>query len=395
MSSSRVKIQKLEIWDNDLPTVCMICGVAPGQTKHDTNAVYVPFPLSMLGILGRMISPKKIPFPVVCCNECKGGYDNEQNMTMLFDGLYTLAFCSLFYPVATQQIPKGFVVPAIAYFSVILLHGLYYWTIGKKYAVRCVGMDHGNISMEFPGGRWGVAYTTHKREKADRRLGRSPAPAAAPAQEQEASQDQGPPPAGAPTIASAAAASSGPPAPEPKSGGGGISLEGDDNARIPSDLTDFLAAVKEGDFDKVETLLNSGTDIKESLPNGMNGLHISCIAGLMQLADLLIRRGLDVNCEMANGLTPMHLAVQSNNQSMVGLLLAKKGNPNKPNAEGRTAVHWCAAVKDSRLDPNNRFKMANVLVKGGADINAKDINGKTPADLANEGGEEKVAQVLS
>ena len=172
-------------------------------------------------------------------------------------------------------------------------------------------------------------------------------------------------------------------------------MEGDDNARIPSDLTEFLVAVKEGDFDKVETLLSTGTDVKEALPNGMNGLHISCIAGLMQLADLLIRRGIDVNCEMANGLTPMHVAVQSNNQGMVGLLLAKKGNPNKPNHEGRTAVHWCAAVRDTRLDPNNRFKMANVLLKGGADITAKDKDGKTPAELANEGGEGKVAQVFS
>lgn len=395
MSSSRVKITKLEIWDNDLPTVCMICGKNPGQTKHDTTAVYVPFPLTMLGLLGKLMSPKKIPFPVVCCNDCKSGYDNEHSMSVIFDGLYTVAFFSLLYPVATQDFPKGLIVPAIVYFSVFLLHGLYFWTIGKKSAIRCVGMDHGTISMEFPGGRWGVAFTTHKREKSDRRLGRSPAPAAAPAEEQAPSEDQGPPPAGAPSISSSNAPSAGPPAPEPKSGGGGIALEGDDNARIPSDLTEFLVAVKEGDFDKVETLLSTGTDVKEALPNGMNGLHISCIAGLMQLADLLIRRGIDVNCEMANGLTPMHVAVQSNNQGMVGLLLAKKGNPNKPNHEGRTAVHWCAAVRDTRLDPNNRFKMANVLLKGGADITAKDKDGKTPAELANEGGEGKVAQVFS
>ena len=396
MSSSRVKIQKLEIWDNDLPTVCMICGTSPGQTKHDTKAVYVPFPLNLLGIVGTVLSPKKMPFPVVCCNECKSGYDNEVNMTMLFDGLYTVAFLSIFLAIGTQDMPKGLLIPAIAYISVILLHGLYYWTIGKKYAVRCVGMDGGNISMEFPGGRWGVAYTTHRREKADRRLGRSPAPAAAaPGQEAAPSEDQGPPPAGAPAIASAAVANAGPPGPEPKSGGGGIALEGEDLARIPGDLPEFLAAVKEGDFDKIETLLGNGQDITEALPNGMNGLHISCIAGLMQIADLLIRRGLDINGEMDQGLTPMHVAVQSNNQGMVGLLLAKKGNPNKPNHQGRTAVHWCAAVRDSRLDPNNRFKMANVLMKGGADVNAKDQNGKTPADLANEGGEGKVAQALS
>lgn len=388
MSSSRVKIQKLEIWENDLPAVCMVCGENPGQTKHDTNAVYTFFPLSMLGLLGTMISPKKIPFPIVCCNDCKPGYNNEHNMTQLFGFMYTLCFLSLGYPIATNNFPGGLMVPVVAYASTLLLHTVYYWSIGRKYAIRCVGMDHGTVSMEFPGGRWGVAYTLFRRDKADRRLGRTPR-AAAPAASGAA--DAAPIATAAATVDPAVS----PPVQELKTGGGGIPMEGDTVARIPNDLTEFLSAVKEGDVDKVETLIGSGADIKEALPNGMNALHISCIAGLMQLADLLIRRGLDVNSAMANGLTPMHLAVQSNNQSMVGLLLAKKGDPNRPNEEGRTPLHWCAAVQDSRLDPTNRFKMANVLLKGGGDITLQDKDGNTPAQLAKEGGEEKVAEVFT
>lgn len=384
---SRVKIQKLEIWDGDLPPVCMICGVKPAQTKHDTQAVHVPFPLGMLGIAGKLISPKKVPFPVVCCNECKPGYDNEENMSKLFGTLYLLAFASIFYPVSTRT-PKDALVPILFYVIVGILHGLYFWTIGKKFAVRCVGMDHGNVAMEFPGGMWGVAYTTYRREKSDRRLGRSPAPAAGAAAE---GSEQGPPPAGAPAIAS------GPvdPVVEPKSGGGGIPLDGDGLARIPDSLPEFLVAIKEGDTEKVTRLLNEGGDAFECLQNGMNGLHIACVAGLMQMADLLIKRGVDANSEMDNGLTPMHLAVQSNNQGMVGLLLAKKGNPNYKNHQGLTPLHWCAAVQDNRLDPTNRMKMAQILVKGSGDITVRDKQGRTPAELANEGGEGKVAQVFS
>jgi ankyrin repeat protein len=394
---SRVKIQKTEIWDNDLPTVCMICGVKPGQTKSDTMAIHVPFPLSVLGIMGNLISWKKMPFPVVTCNECKQGYDNEANMSKVFGVGYTLCWFFLLFTVATQsdKLPKALLGPVIFLAIVAILHGLYFWTIGKKYAIRCVGMDGGNVSFEFPGGMWGVAYTTYKREKADRRLGRSPA-ARAPAAASDTPEptDQGPPPAGAPMIGHAPEAPSAPVV-EPKSGGGGIALDGDDNGRIPGDLPEFLAAVKEGDTDKIGTIISGGGDAGEALPNGMNGLHIACIAGLMQVADMLIRRGVSVNSEMANGLTPMHLAVQSNNQSMVGLLLAKKGDPNHANHDGRTPLHWCAAVRDSRLDPTNRFKMAQVLVKGGGDINARDKNGKTPAELAEEGGEGKVAQAFS
>lgn len=387
--SSRVKIQKLEIWDNDLPTVCMICGVKPGQTKADTTAVHVPFPLSLLGILGKLISWKKIPFPVVTCNECKSGYDNEENMTKVWGTLYTLAFFSLFYPVSTRT-GKDILVPILFYFIVALLHGLYFWTIGKKYAVRCVGMDHGNVAFEFPGGMWGVAYTTYRREKADRRLGRAPGSVPVHA---TAPSEQGPPPAGAPNLGGAVPGGSA--APEPKSGGGGIPLECDTMARIPDSLPEFLTAVKEGDMDKVTRLLNEGADAFECLQNGMNALHIACVSGLMQMADLMIKRGVDANSEMDGGLTPMHLAVQSNNQSMVGLLLAKKGNPNYKNHAGLTPLHWCAAVRDDRLDPTNRFKMAQILVKGGGDISVRDKQGRTPADIANEGGEGKVAEAFS
>jgi hypothetical protein len=419
---SRVKIQKLEIWENDLPAVCMVCGQRPAQTKRDTTAVrnFLPF----LGLLGEALSTKKVPFPVVTCNECKHGYDNEANMTKFFGLLYTIAFFTLFYPVSTREV-KDAIIPVIFYISVIMLHTLYFWTIGKKYAIRCVGMDHGTVSMEFPGGHWGVVYTKYKGDKADRRLGRAPAPAVpqeAPAYPTPGSPpaaddaplppaaprvmsappqafDDEPPPPGAPKIgigmspptdqASAKAM------PEPTTGGGGIPMEGDGNGRIPPDLPEFLAIVKEGDTDRVSDIAAAGGDIKEALPNGMNGLHIACIAGLMQMADLLIRRGIDPNCEMEHGLTPMHLAVQSNNQGMVGLLLSKKANPNHKNHQGRTPLHWCAAVRDSRLDSNNRMKMAQVLVRGGGDITVTDVNGKTPADLGVEGGEGKVAGVFT
>jgi hypothetical protein len=390
-TSSRVKIQKLEIWDNDLPTTCMVCGVKPGTTKADTVAVYVPFPLSLLGILGKAISWKKIPFPIVTCNDCKGGYDNEENMTKLFGLMYSLAFFSLFYPVSTRN-GKDLLVPLIAYIIVIVLHGVYFWTIGKNSAIRCVGMDHGNVAFEFPGGHWGVEYTKFRREKVDRRLGRGHGPANPAPVAQGEGADQGPPPPGAPNMGSGGG---GGPASQATSGGGGIPLEGDGNARVPDTLPELLTAVKEGDMDKVTRLLNDGGDAFECTDTGMNGLHIACVSGLMQMADLMIKRGVDANSEMDGGLTPMHLAVQSNNQSIVGLLLAKKGNPNYKNHQGLTPLHWCGGVRDERLDPANRFKMAQVLVKGGGDIKMRDKQGRTPAEIALEGGEGKVAEAFS
>lgn len=398
MSRTSVKILKSEVWDNDMPAICMVCGENPAQTSHPTTMKHVFFPLSMLGFLGQLITPKKIPFNICCCNDCKPGYLNEVNMQIIWSVLKTLVmvYFVFVFTVQSSGLPKNLLGPVIAFVIAIILETVYFWTIGKKHAIRCGGMDDGTVSIDLPQGKWGLEYSKYKREKNQhRKAAKGPvheaAPSAAPA-----GGDTPPPPAGTPTLASAIAGSSG------GSGAAGSSgptklftFEGSEHCQIPPQLPDFLTAVKEGDADRLAEVLKDGGDLAETLPNGMNALHLASMAGVMQMADLLIRKGIDVNSEMANGLTPMHLAVQSNNQNMVGLLLAKKGNPNHPNKEGRTPLHWCAAVADERLDPNNRFKMAQVLLRGGGDTSVKDKDGKTPADLAKETGDSEMTDIFS
>lgn len=325
-----------------------------------------------MGIIGTALSHKKEPINIVTCDGCKAGFQNELGMTKIFDLLYAIALATCTYPLATMAV-KDLIVPLTTYTIVIILHGVYFWAIGRKYAVRCVGMDGGHISFELPDGKWGVAYTAYKKEKADRRLGRPQAP---------------PPSAVIKADADQANIADHEPAPS------ALMLEGDQEATIPKDLPELLTFVKLGDTDKVEALIDKGADPTMALGNGMNGLHIACILGEMQMADLLIRRGLSVNGEMANGLTPLHLAVQTNNQNVIGLLLAKKADPNHKNHEGRTPAHWCAGVQDSRLDSSNRYKVAQLLFKGGADVTLQDNDGNIPAQLAEKVGETKVAQLF-
>ena len=386
---SRVKILKTELWDNDIPALCMICGENPAQTKHETEAKYVPFPLNLLGILGTMATPKKIPFSVVCCNDCKPGYINESNMQTIWQGMHTaiLFWLLIAFTVQSSSLPKSLVLPGVAIFSWILLKTVYFWAIGRKSAIRVAKMDEGTVSFDMPSGKWGVAYTKYKREKLEsRKKAQGPGPGAV---QPPVAAPTGPPPepGQGPTIGQSAASTS--------VGGGGIPMDGADVCQLPDVLPPFLDAVKQGNTVKMDEYLKAGEDINQSLPNGMNALHISALEGQMQIADMLIRKGLPVNGEVGNGLTAMHLAVQSNNQNMVGLLLAKKGDPNHKNQDGRTPCHWCAAVQDERLDPNNRYKMAVVLARGGGDGTITDKDGKTPTELAEQGGEGKVGSAFS
>ena len=394
----RVKILKADIEANDIPALCMICGEKSAEIQQPTTVGLSSIPLAVFGLIGRAINPRKVSMSVLCCNDCKAGYKYEVSMGLIWDSLRTVALLSFVYMIALQPegLPKNLMFPAIAWISTMLLETLYFFTIGKKNAIRVVAVDKTSVSLDLPNGIWGVSYTTYKREKTQRRGSTLP---------------PGPPASFAPSAPSSmptapvlppAPASMAPPLPPPPPAAtvptspptNSYPLDGDNLAFIPEELPEFLRAVKMGDAELLEEALKKGGNIKESLPNGMNGLHLAAVAGLMQMADFLIKHGIPVNCEMDKGLTPMHLAVQSNNQNIVGLLLAKKGNPNHRNAQGQTTLHWCAAVQDSRLDQSSRYKVATMLVQGGGDLEARDNNGHTPGDLARLMGDEKVAEAF-
>lgn len=392
MARATVKILKTELYDNDIPALCMICGEAPAQTRHEYVARHVFFPLNLMGLVGQYITPKKIPTSVACCNDCKTGYLNEVNMGLVWQIARSLVMFYFVFVVATQTstLPKSLVPPVVVGLIVFILDTFYFWTIGKKSAVRCAAMDDGTVSLELPNGTWGVAYTTYKREKNQKRKATQAPIHDTPPPLADNGSDTPLPPAQAPTIHSAFTTAN-VDAPDFR----GIAFEGSELAHIPTELSPILAAIKSDDSDRLEKALKDGGDLNETLSNGMNALHIAAISGSMQMVSFLLGKGIPVNSVMGNGLTAMHLAVQANNQSVVGLLLARKGDPNHANVDGRTSLHWCAAVADERLDPNNRYKMANVLVKGGGDINAKDKNGKTPSELARDAGDPKVSDALA
>jgi hypothetical protein len=435
---SRVKISKDELRDNHLPNLCMICGKNPPTSQVPHVARYVGFPANLFGLLGKyLLAFKKWPMKVMVCDNCKPGFMGERVFSDLWKMIHLIALIGIGYYLFTDPggIPANLFIPGCMLLAVVVLETIHFWAIGKKSSIRILGIDRHFVSFEFPNGHWGVAYTTHKRDLDKDQMRRRPpnlapptaantqAPAAFDAP--QASPHPAPPvapPPGAPQVTDPSGKASlddffteptppGAPIPPPDMANPGapaapvithasedlnmIAFEGSELAFIPDDLPDLFKVIKLGDTDLLEDALRKGADVNETLPNGMNGLHVAALAGVMQVADLLIRCGLSPNSEMANGQTPMHLAVQSNSQNLVGIMLAKKGNPNHQNAQGRTPLHWCAAVKDGRLEPHHRLQIAKMLRRGGADVTLKDHEGKTPTELAGLTGDTMLADALS
>jgi len=163
---------------------------------------------------------------------------------------------------------------------------------------------------------------------------------------------------------------------------------------MPKDLSELLAAVKEGEPDKIKRQIVQGADINETTVGGIAPIHITAITGVMSGTDLLLSLGANVDDTCDHNLTPLFLAVHANNVNMVGYLKSRGANLNHRDELGRTALHWAAAAPTERLGGQNRPKMVEFLLNHGADPSIQDNDGQTALNLAQAAGVEEVVSML-
>lgn len=83
----------------------------------------------------------------------------------------------------------------------------------------------------------------------------------------------------------------------------------------------FNAATK-GDTEKLQVLLNDGTDVNTTFPLvGTNALMVAAAFGHVDTVQVLLDSGIDVNAKDLTGWTPLHAAAFNGNPQIVRLLL--------------------------------------------------------------------------
>ena len=108
-------------------------------------------------------------------------------------------------------------------------------------------------------------------------------------------------------------------------------------------------------------------------------LHGSAFSGNTQNAELLLAKGADINAANQYGFTPLRRA-------MAELLIKKGADLAATDSGGLTLLHVIAQT--------DHIALAELLISGGTEINAKDINyGFTPLDYA-QGGEPTMIELL-
>jgi ankyrin repeat protein/L-ascorbate metabolism protein UlaG (beta-lactamase superfamily) len=194
----------------------------------------------------------------------------------------------------------------------------------------------------------------------------------------------------------------------------------DVNAASANGITPLHWAAPVADARMIEGMLDAGADASPADDGGRTPLLALSFEGKIEAARILLAHGADPNAADESGYTPLLAAAQGAGADYVNLLTASGADVNAQNQQGETPLRLAACAGDpdvieALLSAGADMELADSsfgwrplhsaaalgypdvaegLLKRGARPEAKDMDGKTPLDLAVGHGNEGVADVL-
>jgi ankyrin repeat protein len=160
-----------------------------------------------------------------------------------------------------------------------------------------------------------------------------------------------------------------------------INAGADINARELADWTPLHYAAGLEKLDYLEVLLANGADVNVKTKELYTPLHIigfshkGCKVERKRCAEMLINAGADVNAKCKDDATPLHYAAYNRIVLCLELLLANGADVNARNNLQKTPLHIIGISEGESIA--EKEQCAEMLIKAGAVIDAKDKDGNT------------------
>lgn len=162
-------------------------------------------------------------------------------------------------------------------------------------------------------------------------------------------------------------------------------------SRADRQLDTLLLAIAEGDTARVcAVLARADVPVNAMDGIGVTPLGYAVVAGLRNdpaIVQALLNRGANVDVTDRYGDTPLIYAVSLNDPAAAAQLLKAGAQLNLRRRDGTTVLH-CAVFSECDA------AMFEMLIKAGADCEARDQSGQTPADYARAAGLVELAATI-